>query len=87
MAAIFAFRHTRTYDSIPSCLYLLSDPGNMGVAEGIFSLLSCLRAEINAFSYILPVNGRHLCFTTYPDIEQQHLLNQLLSINLAPFPP
>jgi len=43
----------------------------MGVAAGI-SLLSCLRAEIYVISYPLPVSGRCLCFTTYPDIEQHH---------------
>jgi len=40
-------------------LYMLSDPGKMGVAVGI-SLLSCIRAEIDVISYLLPVNGRHL---------------------------
>jgi len=59
MAAIFDLRHTQTYDSIPSSLYLLSDPGNMGVAVGI-SLLSCIQAEIDVISYLLPVNGCHL---------------------------
>jgi len=39
----------------------------MGVAVRI-SLLSCIRAEIYVMSYPLPVNGRHLRFTTYPDI-------------------
>jgi len=43
----------------------------MSVAVGI-SLLSCIQAEIYVISYPLPVNGRHLCFTTYPDIEQHH---------------
>jgi len=71
MAAIFALRHTRTEDNIPSSLYLLSEPGNMGIAVGI-SLLSCKRAEIYVISYALPINGRHLCFMTYPDIKKHH---------------
>jgi len=43
----------------------------MGVAVWI-SLLSCIRAEIYVNSYQLPVTGRHLCFTTYPDIGQHY---------------
>jgi len=54
-----------------SSLYVLYDPGYMGVAVGI-SLLSCMRAEIYVISYPFPVSCRHVCFTTYPDIEQQH---------------
>jgi len=63
LATIFNLIHTQAYDSIPSSLDLLSDPGNTGVAVGI-SLLSCIRAEIYVISYPLPVSGRHLCFTT-----------------------
>jgi len=71
LPVIFALQHTRTLDSIPSSLYLLRNPENMGVAVG-FSLLSCIRAEIYVISDPLPVSGRHLCFTTYPDIEHHH---------------
>jgi len=65
MDAIFDFQQARTYDSIPNSLSLSPDPGNMGVAVGI-SLLSCVRAEIDVISYLLPVNGSHHWFTTYP---------------------
>jgi len=33
---------------------------------------SCIRAEICVISYLLPVNGRHRWFTTYPNTEQHH---------------
>jgi len=46
-------------------------PEHMGIAVGI-SLLSCIRTEIHVFSYLLPVNGRHLWFTTYPNTEHHH---------------
>jgi len=59
MAAICAFRHSRTEDSIDSSLYLLSDLGNMAVAIGI-SLLACIRAEIYVMSYLRLVNGHRL---------------------------
>jgi len=42
------------------------------------SLLSCVRAEIHLISYLLPVNGRHLWFTTYPFIEQHHYFQLLI---------
>jgi len=58
-------------DSIPRSQSVLPEPGNMAVAVGI-SLLSCIRAEINVISYPLPVSGRHLCFTTYPNFKQPH---------------
>jgi len=45
----------------------------MGVAVGI-SLPSCIRAQIYVISYPLPVNGRHLCFTTFPDMGQHSQL-------------
>jgi len=35
-----------------------------------FLLLSWMRAEIYVSSYLLPVNGRHLWYTTYSDIRQ-----------------
>jgi len=41
----------------------------MGVAVRIL-LLSRIRTEIYAISYLLPVSGRRLCFMTYPDIGQ-----------------
>jgi len=59
MVAIFDLRHAHTWNRIPSSLSVLPEPGNMGVAVGI-SLLSCIRAEIYVFSYLLPVNSRHL---------------------------
>jgi len=52
-----------------SSLSVLLDPRNMGVADEI-SLLSCIRAEIYVISYPSPISGRHLRFTTYPDIKQ-----------------
>jgi len=32
MAAIFNLQHAQTQDNIPSSLFMLLDPGNMGVA-------------------------------------------------------
>jgi len=61
MAAIFDFQQAQTYKSIPTTLSVLPDPENMCVAVGI-SLLSCIRAEMYAMSYLLPVNGHHLRF-------------------------
>jgi len=45
MAAIFDLRHTQTAVSIPTSLYVLSNPKNMGIAVGI-SLQLCLEALI-----------------------------------------
>jgi len=59
----------QTWNCIPSSLSVLPDPRNMSVAVGI-SLLSCIRAEVYVISYLLPVNGRHLWFTTNPNTEQ-----------------
>jgi len=56
----------------------MPNPRYMGLAVGI-SLLSCIRAEIYVISYPIPVNGRHLCFTTYPDIGQHFSCVYLLS--------
>ena len=56
-------------DSLPVTLCVLPDPENMGIAHEI-SLLSCLEAEVYAISFLLPVNGHHLQFSTYPDVEQ-----------------
>ena len=58
MAANFYLRHTQMTDSIPTSLFVLPDPENMGIAVR-FSLLSCIRAEIYVISHVLPVNGRH----------------------------
>ena len=46
MAAIFDLRNTQTSESIPTSLYVLPDPENMGIGVGI-SLLSRIEAEIN----------------------------------------
>ena len=35
MAAIFDFRRVQTSDSIPTSLFVLPDPENMGIAVGI----------------------------------------------------
>jgi len=59
MAAIFDFLQAQTQDFIPSSIFVLLDPGNMGIDLGI-SFLSCIRAEIDVISYLLPVNGRHV---------------------------
>jgi len=61
MAAVFVIQHAQTYDSIPSSLSMLPDPGNMVVPIRI-SLLLCIRAEIHIIFYLHPVNGRHLRF-------------------------
>ena len=52
MAAIFDFRHTQTSDSIATCLFVLLDPENMGIAVEI-SFPCCLQAEI----MVLPVRS------------------------------
>jgi len=59
MTAIFDVRHTQASDYIGTGLVVLPDPENMGLVVGI-SLLSCVPAEINIFSYVLPENGHHL---------------------------
>ena len=51
----------------PTSLSVFPDPENMGIAVGI-SLQSCIRAEIYIISYVVSVNGRHLWFSTYPDV-------------------
>ena len=65
MAAILDFLHTQISDSVLTGLSVLPDPENMGKAIGI-SLLSCIRAELYVIFYLLPVNGRHILFLTYP---------------------
>ena len=68
-AAIFDFSQIHTPGSLRSCLIAWLDPENMGIVVGI-SLLSCIEAEIYVRSFLLPVSGRHLRFSTYPDIGQ-----------------
>ena len=51
MAAIFGLRHIQISDSIPTCLSMLPDPENMGIAVGI-SLLSSVQAEIYDYVYV-----------------------------------
>ena len=60
---------TLTSDSMFNSLVVLLDPENMSICVGL-SLLSCLQAEINVISCLLPVTSRHLWFTTYPDVGQ-----------------
>ena len=69
MAAIFDFRHTQTSESITTSLSVLPDPEIMGIAVEI-SLLDCIEAEMYVMSFLLLVNGRHLWFPTYLDVEQ-----------------
>ena len=40
MATIFDFQHTHTSDSIPTGLFVLPDPENMGVAIGSMFIAS-----------------------------------------------
>ena len=67
LAAIFASPVTPTSESIHTSATVLLDPENVGVAVGI-SLLSFIQAGIQNIAYVLPVNGSHLCFTSYADI-------------------
>jgi len=53
MDAIFDFQHAQTYEIIPSSIFVLPDPGNMGVAVGI-SILSHVYAEICATEFSKP---------------------------------
>jgi len=53
MAIILDLQHAKTYDSIPSSLSVLPDPGNMGVTVGI-SLLLCVYAEMCATEFSKP---------------------------------
>jgi len=53
MAVIFDFQHAQTKNCIPSSLFMLLDPDNMGVAVGIV-LLSCVYAEICATKFSKP---------------------------------
>jgi hypothetical protein len=54
MTAIFGFQRTQTLDTIPTCLTVLPDFENVGIAEGI-SQLSYMQAEIYNIVYGLPV--------------------------------
>ena len=64
-------------DSILASLSVLHDPENMGIALEI-SLLSYVEAEIYVISFLLPVNGRHLRFPTYPVVGQSlHLSSRV----------
>ena len=56
-------------DSISASLSVLPDPKNIGSAVEI-SLLSCIEAEVYVISFLLPVNGRHIWFSTYPVVGQ-----------------
>ena len=55
-------------DRIPASLFVMPDPENMGIAVEI-TLLSCIGAERYVISFLLPVYGRHLYISTYPDVE------------------
>jgi len=68
MAAIFDILQIRTSVILVSTRVVLPDLENMGIAVGM-SLLSWISAEIYIISYILPVNGRHLLFRTYRNVE------------------
>jgi len=69
MAAILDFRLPFTSDSIKTSSIELLNLEIVGVAVEI-SLLSWMRAEIYVIAYLLPINGRHLWYTTYSDIRQ-----------------
>jgi len=69
MTAIFDLSPIRTSDILRSTSVVLSDLENIGIAVGI-SLLSCMEAEIYVISYLLPVNGSHFLFLSYPHIWQ-----------------
>ena len=61
VTAIFDFRHTQTSDGIPTSLFVLPHPENMGIAVGI-SLLSCIRTEIRVTTLFQPpswISGFH----------------------------
>ena len=66
---IFNSQQIHTSGGLRNSHVVYPDPENMGVAVGI-SLLSYIRAEIYVISYLLPSNGRHLGFPTYPDVGQ-----------------
>ena len=67
MAAIFDSPVSPASKSIHNSPTVLLDSENMRVAAGI-SLLSHIQAEIYDIAYVLPVNGRHLRFTSHFDV-------------------
>jgi len=67
MSVIVDFSFFQTWSIIRSSLIGLPDLENMGTAVWI-SLISCIEADINVISYLLPVNGSHLWFLHYPHI-------------------
>ena len=69
MAANLHLTPTPMSKSIHTTYVKLLDPENMGIGVGIL-LLSCIPAEIYVISCLLPVTGRHIRITTYPDVEQ-----------------
>ena len=69
ICAIFDSSQIHTTNCLCTSPVLLPDPKNMGIAVGM-SLLSCIEAEICIISYLLPVDGCHLRFPTYPDVGQ-----------------
>ena len=68
------FPRNRMSDSISASLSVLPDSENIGIALDL-SLLSCREADIYVISFLLPVNGRHLWFPTYPDVGQSFHLS------------
>jgi len=67
MAAIFDLSPIHTSGILRSTSVVLPDLENIGIAVGI-SLVSCMEAEIYVISYLLPVNGSHLCFLPYSHV-------------------
>ena len=53
-------------------LIVRPDPENMCIAVG---LSLCIEADIYVMSYLFPVNGRHMRFTTHPDFAQYSYLS------------
>ena len=58
MAAIFDFQHTQTSDSIPTCLFVLPDPENIGIL-----LLSGIEAEKYVIEGTSLNNGTLIVYT------------------------
>ena len=51
-------------DSFCNNLVVMPDPNSMSIAVGITLTLSCVQAHICVMSFLLPLNGRHLQFST-----------------------
>ena len=72
MAAIFELTLALTSGCV-TCVctstIVLLEVENVRVAVGIF-LLSCIQAELYAFSFVLPVNGGHFRILTNPEVGQ-----------------